>query len=245
MTTTDERTSSSWNFNDMGPEFDEHVAAHLPGYADVQRLIGLISSIVIPPSGGVFADLGASTGRTAHEIMQTIPDRGLSMHLYDADASMLDEAAQRVPNAHLHHVMLPAELSHEDAHLTVALWLLQFLTPADRVPVLRAARRRASDRGLMIIGTKTVYGDQRWQEFNLAALDDYKAEHGVDPASRAAKTVSLRGVMQAPTVSEVMDELLHAGWHSPAILWRWYGWTLVGGWASPAVDDDLSSRRSA
>lgn len=230
--TIDRTAPAGWTFAGFGDEFDSHVAAHLPGYADVQRLVALVASFVVP-SGGLVADLGASTGTTAATILDTI-SRPVRLVLYDEDASMLDGARNRLPGA-VETVLahLPADpLTHEGADLTLLLWLLQFLPPADRRPLLSAARRRSRPSGAVLVAAKTRHADPRWEEVAVAALDDYKAEQGVTADERVTKTRALRGALTPSTSTEIAGDLIAAGWRSPVVLWRWHAWTVIGAWAS-------------
>lgn len=236
-----DRTSTAWTFDAMGPEFDEHVAAHLPGYADVQRLIALIATFQLPDDG-VLVDLGASTGLTVRTISDTLPGRRFHAYLYDQDKSMLDQARTRLADLDMvaadyietdldprHH----PPFIHSDADLTLAMWLLQFLTPAARRPLMSLIRSRTNPNGMFVVATKTRMSDTRLQEIAEAALDDYKSEQGVTPAERTMKTHSLRGVMHTDTTSAVIADLRATSWHSPTVLWRWHVWAVIAAYAQP------------
>jgi tRNA (cmo5U34)-methyltransferase len=221
-----------WSFTDFGPEFDTHVAAHLPGYADVQHLVRLVAEFAVPV-GGVVADLGCSTGKTA-EVINGL-NRDITFHLYDTDLSMLGAADQRLVDAktELHQVTLPSPLSHTDADLTVCLWLLQFLPPSLWRSVLHAARIRSSATGCLLVAAKTRHPDPRWEEVAVAALDGYKADAGVSLEDRTAKSESLRGVLYQASPDWLVRDITAAGWHNPTLLWRWHVWSLFGAWATP------------
>lgn len=233
----DRMDAAAWTFDAMGAEFDTHVAAHLPGYADVQRLVALIGAFTLH-DGATVADIGASTGMTAALLRDALPNRALTFHLYDADQSMLDQAAARLgPDVNLHHLTLPGHRpQHTAADLTLALWLLQFLHPGQRRPLLADLREAAAADGCLIVATKTRHADSRWEEVAAAALDDYKADHGVGPSERVAKTAALRGTMHTVAIPDLTDDMLAAGWHSPALLWRWHFWAVIGAWANPPRD---------
>ena len=222
---------SDWSFTDFGPEFDTHVAAHLPGYADVQRLVHLIAEFAVPV-GGTVADLGCSTGRTA-EVVNGL-DRDITFHLYDSDVTMLDAAHERLRDAkaEMHLANLPDGMMHTDADLTVCLWLLQFLAPDQWRRVLHAARTRSAPTGCLIVAAKTRHPDPRFEEIAVAALDEYKADAGVDLDARAEKTRSLRGVLYQASPDWLVRDITAAGWHSPTLLWRWHVWSLFGAWAT-------------
>lgn len=230
---------TDWSFQDFGPEFDSHVVQHLPGYADVQNLIAGISRFTVYRNGHV-ADLGASTGTTADIIGRTLPDRNITFHLYDEDRSMLDVAEQKITGDHaVRSYVVDLEtnpLSHRDADLTLCLWTLQFLHPKNRVPLLAKAREAAADTGAILVASKTIHSDTRWADIADSALDEYKSAAGVDDSTRLAKTRALRGTMAAETPAQISANLLAAGWHSPAVLWSWHSWTLIGAYASPMME---------
>ncbi len=220
----------TWTFTDFGPHFDTHVAAHLPGYADVQRLVAIVAEFAVPV-GGTVADLGCSTGKTA-EVIDTL-GRDIFFHLYDADASMLDAAHERLTAAHeLHLTPLPEGMCHTGADLTTCLWLLQFLPPDQWRTLLHAARMRSRPTGCLLVAAKTRHPDPRWDEIAVAALDEYKQEAGVSPAERADKAKALRGTLYQASVPAICADLTAAGWHSPTVLWRWHVWSVIGAWAT-------------
>lgn len=229
---------SDWTFTDFGPEFDTHVAAHLPGYADVQRLVGLVAEFAVPP-GGVVADLGCSTGKTAEMLRNYLYDRAVDYHLYDQDASMLAQAIERCPFAKTHLLSLPGELDHSDADLTVCLWLLQFVPPGQWRRILHDARVRSKPTGCMLVAAKTRHADPRWEEVAVAALDEYKSDAGVNQPDRAAKTKALRGMLYQASPTWIARDLTAAGWHNPTLLWRWHVWSLIGAWASPVPPETV------
>ena len=230
---------SDWTFAGFGPEFDEHVARHLPGYFDVQNLVGIVAEHCVP-NGGVVADLGCSTGQTARTIADRLKKRWLSFYLYDADPSMLAVAGQQMhegsqrPNmvCHFRRVNLPADLDHDQASLTTALWTLQFIDPNYWVPILREARLGAADNGVLLIAAKTIQPDSRFQAVAEAALDDYKDSKGVDPAERAAKTKALRGTQFTLSAEGYSRAIREAGWAKPVVLWRWHVWTVLAAYAT-------------
>lgn len=230
--------TADWTFTDMGTEFDAHVAAHLPGYADVQRLVALVATFAVPDAG-VVADLGCSTGRSSYEIARL--SRNAEFWLYDSDDSMLAVSAERPFLRHAHRILGDVEYSmqHAGADLTLALWLLQFMHPRKWRPILSEARLRASPNGCVLVAAKTQHPDPRWEQIAVAALDDYKSDQGVRPPERADKTKALRGVLHPVPPAQIARDLVASGWHSPTVLWKWHVWSIIGAWASPLAPDEF------
>lgn len=227
-----------WTFIDFGPQFDEHALAHLPEYRRAHETIAHAASFALRP-GGVVADLGASTGYAIESISTHLRGRPFSASLYDLDRSMLDQAGARLRQietvqAEFHqHDLLKDGLIHDDADVTLLLWTLQFLPAWSWETVLAQAHACSAEDGLLIVAAKTRLSDARWQEQADAATADWKAEHGVTPQQALDKSRSLRGTMLLVPLSRLYREIESAGWHNPAVLFRWYSWVVVGAWATP------------
>ena len=220
---------TDWSFDGFGPKFDAHVREHLPGYEGVQELVVYLAEFFLP-NGGVLADYGCSTGTTAAGIVEELDGRDLDLWLYDADASMVEIARDRVPGAHVAVERLPARQPEERplADLTLALWFLQFLPARDRLPTLRQLRAGAHRGGVLLVATKIRESDGLWQGVAESYLDDYKRGQGVGAKARAQKTRALRGAMFPTTFVELAADFAESGWGTPAILYKLPGWALVG-----------------
>lgn len=232
-------TTEEWSFDQVADTFQEHAARHLPGYADVQELVALIAQFMVNQRGRV-ADLGCSTGETIAAISKACESRRPTFYAYDESAAFLSHVQERGIDdvVAVHRTLDPAlrlcGLEHRDADLTVALWTLQFIRQDHRVPILSAARACSNPHGAILVAAKSRQADVRWEDVAVAALDSYKAQQGVTPDERVAKTAALRGVLRADTVDTMTAQLRVAGWYSPTVLWRWHVWTLIGAFASPS-----------
>jgi tRNA (cmo5U34)-methyltransferase len=227
----------SWAFTpEVARVFDEHVEASVPFYREIQALVAGLSDW-LAPAAAVVADLGASTGTTAWMISRRHPNRRLTFHLYDAERSMLDVAAERLAGSdttvHYHHTRLESGLLHDQADLTLALFTLQFLDPIDRAAVLAAARQRSRARGALIVAEKLRLTDALWQEIAISSSHDYKAMQGISSEAIRVKERSLRGVLNPLTDAENRQLLVEAGWSSLETLFRWQQWTVYAAFARP------------
>lgn len=229
---------TDWTFQDFGSQFDDHALAHLPEYRRAHETIAHAASFALRP-GGLLVDLGASTGYAVESISNALAQRPFDAMLYDLDDSMLEQARTRLDpienvRAEFHQLDLVLDgMPHQDADVTLLLWTLQFLPPHSWPAVLSCARNLAAPDGLLLVGAKTRLSDSRWQEQADAATSDWKATHGVTPQEALDKSRSLRGTMLVVSLDRLYRELETAGWHAPAVLFRWYSWVIVGAWATP------------
>lgn len=221
---TDDDTSSvgdgiaaepgAWSFR--GPEvaaaFDRHVALSVPGYDELQRLVARLSAYFLPP-GGVHVDWGCSTGRTIAEVAAANPGRGARHVGVDESAPMVERARERLAGvrAELHALPLLTCRLPPRVHLLTALYVLQFMEPADRVEALRLAASSLAEGGALVLAEKVVPGDPELVGPFQDVLWDEKADNGYTPAEVAAKARSLRGVLRPLPAHEVERSLAAAG----------------------------------
>lgn len=229
---------TDWTFTDFGPEFDEHAHAHLPHYRQAHDVVAHAASFALPP-GGLLADYGASTGAAVETVHNTLGGRPFDAALYDVDRSMLDCARDRLTGREglsAHYVetdLIGMTPDHFGVDVSLLLWTLQFLPPAEWHELLMRIREAAAPDGLLLVAAKTRLADARWQEQADAATADWKAGHGVSPDEALGKARSLRGTMLVVPLGRLYTELDRSGWHTPAVLFRWWSWVVIGAWATP------------
>lgn len=224
---------SHFDFADVASDFDAHIAAHLPGYNDVQHLVSIVADHVVPKTGGLIVDVGCSTGASLTRIASRLGP-AVQYVGYDVERSMLTQASERMPSALWVNsdVTKPDSLVHDAASLSLLLWTLQFLAPTARDPLLYRLRERSLDSGCVIIAAKCRLTDPRWEDIASQALDEYKESRLLNAQQRVDKTRSLRGVLMAETAEETAHRLIRSGWHSPTILFRWHVWSVIAAFAS-------------
>lgn len=228
--------SGGWQFtSDVVDVFDEHVAASVPHYAVIQRLVAEMADWLLP-HGGIYADLGASTGTTAQLIGARHPDRTFRAFLYDEVPEMLEQAALKLDGTNvkverkLQTILKP--MDHTPADLTTALFTLQFLPPERRAEVLAHAHRASRATGALIVAEKVRPADPFWAEIAMEASHDFKSEAGISDTAIRAKARSLRGVLRPSSIQDLLATITCAGWQRPETLFRWHQWVVVGAFAT-------------
>jgi tRNA (cmo5U34)-methyltransferase len=229
-----------WEFTpEVAAVFDEHVRASVPFYDAIQDLVTEACDWLLP-AGSLVADLGAATGTTVGRILDRHPERGVRAALYDDQPDMLAQATARLTQAvadgqarmHVQRVE-DGPLQHDDADLTLALFLLQFLTPVNRFRTLENARKASAPGAALIIAEKVRIPDARWAEIGTDVSHDWKAAHGINAEAIRAKSRALRGVLVPQTIEETAGQITAAGWAPPEILFRWHQWVVLGAFTAP------------
>lgn len=222
----------SWRFTpQVAASFDDHVKSSVPFYDEIQQLVASLADW-LAPNGAIVADLGASTGTTAAVIAQRHPERQFHFWLYDEQESMLNFAREKLAgiNGTCEYRVgrIEQDLAHEDAHLTLALFTLQFLDPRDRVSVLRDVRKRTRPGGALLFAEKLRLTDAQWQEIAISSSHDYKAACGISDAEIRSKEQALRGVLNPLTDEGQRSMLADCGWRNIETIFRWHQWVLYG-----------------
>jgi len=229
--------SGAWEFTPEVVEvFDAHVNTHVPNYQLIQDLAVHLSDWFAPNAGRV-ADVGSATGTTAMAISDRHPQRELDFYLYDVEQEMNRAAERKFERAPSHHRLWTSttdlvrrDPGHHEADLSLCLFTLQFLSPADRHVVLsRLADRAKPGTGALIVAEKIELSQGLWQEIANEATWDHKAGWGVEAEDIRLKARSLRGVLRPVPLTQLEQEIELAGWGSPVCVYRWFNW---GVWVS-------------
>ena len=154
----------AWEFTPAVVEvFDEHVRQSVPHYDLIQALVADCSDWLLP-AGGIYADLGCSTGTTAQLVLGRHPERMAAAYLYDEAEDMVTAAEEKLSQAYPDQITAMTyhlgddPLNHTGADLTTALFALQFMPHADRLQVLRAARASSKPGGALLVAEKVLDG---------------------------------------------------------------------------------------
>jgi tRNA (cmo5U34)-methyltransferase len=226
-----------WKFTpEVTDVFDEHVSASVPYYPLIQALVTETSDWLLP-DGGVYVDVGASTGTTAAAIAGRHPDRLIRAYLYDEVPEMLDKAVEKLARfdnikVERRHKNVLAGMDHVPSDLVTMLFTLQFIAPERRGQVLIDLLRRSKPTGAIIVAEKIRPIHPMWAEIAVDASHDFKADHGLSDTAIRQKAKALRGVLRPSTEDQLLSNLEGAGWVSPEILFRWHQWVVVGALAS-------------
>ncbi|UYL88116.1 methyltransferase [Gordonia phage Evaa] len=228
--------AGAWEFTPQVTDvFDEHVSASVPFYPMIQSIIAEVADWTLP-NGGIFVDVGASTGTTADVIATRHPDRHLRAYLYDEVPEMLEKAvAKLADHANLRVERrvqnVSAQMSHPASDLVTAVFLLQFLGIDERRELLNQLHRRSKTTGVLLVAEKIRPEDPLWHEIGIDASHDFKAKAGLSDTAIRQKARALRGVLRPTSIGDLMEMITTSGWKRPETLFRWHQWVVVGAFA--------------
>ena len=233
MSLTDNIKTGEWTFTpDVSKAFDEHVTQSVPHYAEIQHMIAEISDWAAP-NGSTIADLGASTGTTIKTIAERHPNRRYTAYLYDVEQHMLEEAKTKLDpvkklRAYYRSDDIRQTMPHNNAALTIASLVLQFLPLQDRALALINGYRAAANGGTLIVVEKVRQDHPEWQEIALELTQERKYLAGLSDKEIRDKQASIRGVLNPVGINRLKTEITEAGWNNVEELFRWHCWVMIG-----------------
>jgi tRNA (cmo5U34)-methyltransferase len=215
--------AGSWSFGGQVPvAFDSHVARSVPAYAACHELIADLADQLLP-AGGRCYDLGCSTGALTERLATRLAPRRAEVIGVDREPGMIKLAQQRCKE--LDSVRFETagleELELEPADLIVSFYTLQFVPLRIRQQVVDRIHDALAPAGALILFEKILAPTARTQEVAVGAYMDWKKRQGFGDDEIAAKTRSIRGVLQPLTPEENEQMLTEAGFGETIQVFRW------------------------
>jgi tRNA (cmo5U34)-methyltransferase len=215
--------AGSWTFGgDVPDAFDSHVARSVPAYAEGQELVADLADQLVP-AGGRCYDLGCSTGALTALLAERLAPRRVDVIGVDREPGMIERAAERcseLPQVRFATAALE-ELELEPADLIVAYYTLQFIPLRERRRIVERIHRALSPSGALVLFEKVLAPTARTQEVGVGAYIDWKRRQGFSDDEIAAKTRSIRGVLEPLSPIENDSMLREAGFREVMPVFRW------------------------
>jgi tRNA (cmo5U34)-methyltransferase len=197
--------------------FSDMLARSVPGWGELVRLIGLIGAHLAQPGACIY-DLGCSLGATSASLLARLPEgsevEDIRVYAVDRAPAMLDELRLRLATEIKQRRLQPIcadllDIRIVDASLVVMNLTLQFVDPAQRLPLLRRIRAGLRPGGALILAEKVAVVDDDGLLAQLHA--DFKAAHGYSQLEIARKRTALEQVLIPDSVVEHCARLREAG----------------------------------
>lgn len=200
--------------------FPDMIRRSVPGYETVTPLTGLIAARHIAEAGRCY-DLGCSLGAATHAVLRALGDRSCEIVAVDDSAAMLDRARALAPGepriewrrADVRDVPIEA------ADVVILNYTLQFLPPADRLPLLRTIRAGLRDTGVLLVSEKLASSS-----YVADVHVDFKRANGYSDLAISQKRAALDNVMRVDTAETHEARLEEAGFEDVEVWFRCLNW---------------------
>lgn len=205
--------------------FDDMIRRSVPGYAAVLSALGLLAERYAQPDT-VLYDLGCSLGAATVALRTGVSVPGARIVAVDQSPSMIERCRERVAAG----TGCPVDVVRADvrdvpieqASVVVLNYTLQFLDPAERLPLLARVRAGLAPGGVLILSEKLAFTDPRQQALNEAMHHAFKRAEGYSSLEISQKRAALENVLVPDTLDVHRARLAQAGFASSEVWFQYF-----------------------
>ena len=209
--------------------FDDMINRSIPLYADVQRSIPMLVSLLDHDPVRI-VDLGCSTGTSLIHLARSLPEKPIELVGVDNSQAMLDKCAEKMAALGFSDAATVVRGDIQDYRLndmSVVLmnYTLQFIAPDQRLEMLKQVASGLRPGGFLLLSEKVIHPDPRTDAALVEMYFDYKRRQGYSELEIARKRDALENVLVPLTVDGNLDLLGEAGFASVEVLLKWFNFT--------------------
>lgn len=206
--------------------FPDMIRRSVPGYETVVALTGLLAARHLGRGGRCY-DLGCSLGASTLAVLRAMGANPCEIFAVDSSAAMLDEA-RRIPEFDDRVEWVEADVRDVEidrAQVVILNYVLQFLPPEDRLPLLRRIRAGLSSGGILIVSEKLDAGGY----FDGLHVD-FKRANGYSELEVSQKRAALENVMRIDSEDTHLARFREAGYGTARVWFRCLNWASFVAW---------------
>ena len=206
--------------------FDDMVVRSVPMYLEFQRMITEIASDYAKPDTSLY-DLGCSTGTTLLSL-NTVLDISIRFVGVDESLEMLESCRKNLIDKGVtrQFEMVPADLNKKiditNASVVVLCLTLQFVRPINRLRLIKSIREQLNPNGCIIIIEKVLGENAEFNRKFIKYYYDMKRRNNYDEMEISQKREALENVLIPYKLTENIQMITEAGFHSSEIFFKWY-----------------------
>ncbi len=218
----------SFAFNEkVAAVFDDMVIRSIPGYSLAQYLSSKIALQTISENTNIY-DLGCSTATSLIKIAQELDASEFNMRAVqligiDSSADMLKRAREKLDAFNLTSqiTLLEKDLrecSFKNASLIMSHYTLQFISPEDRITILKNIHQALLPNTCFIFSEKIKHNSPLTEEILTHEYYEFKKGNGYSETENMRKRQALENVLRPNTLDENIRLLKEAGFSSVELL---------------------------
>jgi tRNA (cmo5U34)-methyltransferase len=212
----------NFSFAEHAPSFGKHISASIRGYGDTLLPTCTSLSLRFLQPGTRVIDAGCSTGHPLASIrranrairpdvqyigIDVEPGFGVHWDRLKAKNLRFDVADARA-------------YDFSNSSLILSVFTVQFVRPADKLPLLKRFYDGLVEGGALFIAEKTLADTARMQDAVTFPYYDYKLKQGFTPEEILTKERNLRGQMTLWTEAELKSALSQTGFRHIETIWK-------------------------
>ncbi len=215
--------------------FPDMISRSVPGYQELVRLMAVLAGRFLHPHACCY-DLGCSLGAVSAALLGQYPHLELRVVAVDSSQAMVDRLSQHLADEIARGRLQPrcadlTDIDTTDASLVILNLTLQFIAPAQRLPLLQRLRQRLRPGGGLLLAEKVQFTDPEAERLLGESHAEFKRANGYSELEISRKRAALERVMR-PDTPEMHEQRLRAAGFTQVAPWfqclnfvAWAAWT--------------------
>lgn len=249
-TSKNEDISQGYSYNDnkipafafnekVAAVFDDMVIRSIPGYSLAQYLSSIIAVKTIKENTNIY-DLGCSTATSLIKIAQELQKHNfdlsrISLIGIDTSEDMLKRAKEKLEAFNMDSfITLKNEdirkLEPENASLVMSHYTLQFISPDDRVSILKNIYEALKPNCCFIFSEKITHQQPLVQDILTHEYYEFKKGNGYSEIENIRKRQALENVLIPHSLEENIKLLKQAGFSNIEVLHKELCFCTIAAW---------------
>lgn len=203
--------------------FPDMIRRSVPGYETVIPITGMLAAEHLqcrPAERRLAYDLGCSLGATTAAVLRQLGNQPARIVAVDRAPAMIARARDVIDDPRVSFEIADVTtLTLEPAAVVLMNFVLQFIDPAERVPLLKRIRQALAPDGMLIVSEKLRFDNPDTQALFERAHLDYKRANGYSELEISQKRSALEKVMIVDTEAEHRSRFEAAGFTTTN---RWF-----------------------
>ncbi len=218
--------------------FDESVAAvfpdmirrSVPGYEVVVPMTGLLAARALGDGDHAY-DLGCSLGASTLAVLAQLGDRNVRITGVDNAPAMLEQATRNIDDSRVHFLEADVRtMTFEPAKVVLSNWLLQFVPPNERRPLIERIAEAITPGGCLLLSEKVCFDDQAQQSFFEDTHHAFKRANGYSDLEVSQKRSAIENVMIPDPIETHVSRLKNAGFTTVQPWFTCLNWVSMVAW---------------
>ncbi|CAA6815606.1 MAG: tRNA (uridine-5-oxyacetic acid methyl ester) 34 synthase [uncultured Thiotrichaceae bacterium] len=199
--------------------FPDMIRRSVPGYDNIISMLGVFASQYASEKSRIY-DLGCSLGAATLACHQQIPERHIKYYCIDNSQAMLDQCEnnlkKHMPEASKTFVCDDVRnIEIENASMVILNFTLQFITPSDRLALIKKIHNGLQPNGCLVIAEKTLFKDTNTQNHMTEWHHQFKRANAYTELEISQKRAAIENVMIPDTTETHLSRLKKAGFQHP------------------------------
>jgi tRNA (cmo5U34)-methyltransferase len=210
--------------SDVAEAFDDMAERSIPGYADMQDILGSIAGEYFQDGTNIY-DLGCSTGNTTAVLLKVLskrlPPGNPVIKALDKSSEMIEIAEKKMPGSSVEWICDDImNVQPVNASVVIASYVIQFIPVVKRKKVLCKIYDGLCDRGILLLAEKVACPDKKLEKIISELYVDFKLGKGYSDLEIRQKAESLEGVLIPASLDENSQLLKNAGFSSVELIYK-------------------------